>query len=509
MPSSRRNAAAARYALIVVACAALGACDGWGNSGGGSSGGGSSGGGSSSGQPPQFASSAEDFSTVENTPPAQVVATVTATDPEGATVSYSLAGADAAAFTIGANGDVRFSVPPDYDLPADLEQDNIYNIDVVASDGSQSTTKAIRIAVTNDREGLSVTRWTEGRTDWMADHPVAAFHFFNFGNGVTAMLAAERTGVLRMLLSVDDTGFSRTISAVDPARGIIAMTPDPNFASNGLFYVMFNSKADNIEVRRFPREFVYDTGTPEPTGSILSVPHQAYDNNIGGWLGFGPDGLLYVALPDAGGVGDVSGSSQDDNSRLGKVLRFNADFSTVTTIAKGLRNPSGGSFLGAVLVLGDQGEAQREEIDLIPLDGASVLNLGWPYKEGTATVRAGGPGGLVDPIIEYPHGPGARAGYRVVAGDVYFGPSNQLQGKYLFAERDFQGRGGFIFAVPANRLVPGQPTIQAREFENRTLDIFGAYAYVLNPAWFFRYSGRSYIVDETTQSQRGSIYRIN
>src|SRR5205807_2504251 len=74
----------------------------------------------------------------------------TATDPDTATLSYSLSGTDAALFSIdAANGQVRFLTAPDFEAPADADSNNTYQIVVGASDGTLSTTKNVDISVTD------------------------------------------------------------------------------------------------------------------------------------------------------------------------------------------------------------------------------------------------------------------------------------------------------------------------------------------------------------------------
>ena len=79
------------------------------------------------------------------------VATFSATDPEDAII-WSLAGADAAAFTITA-GVLSFRAAPDYEAPADTGMDNVYAVTVQVSDGKDAdgntdTTVDVSIPVT-------------------------------------------------------------------------------------------------------------------------------------------------------------------------------------------------------------------------------------------------------------------------------------------------------------------------------------------------------------------------
>ena len=74
-----------------------------------------------------------------------------ATDADGDTLVYSLSGTDAALFTIDANrGDVSFIAAPDFEMPGDADGDNVYDITVTASDGTNRTDHNVAITVTDD-----------------------------------------------------------------------------------------------------------------------------------------------------------------------------------------------------------------------------------------------------------------------------------------------------------------------------------------------------------------------
>jgi hypothetical protein len=80
------------------------------------------------------------------------VYTAIATDANaGSALTYSLSGTgtDDALFEIDDDtGEVSFKAPPNYEAPADAGSDNIYNITVTASDGVNTTEKAVAITVT-------------------------------------------------------------------------------------------------------------------------------------------------------------------------------------------------------------------------------------------------------------------------------------------------------------------------------------------------------------------------
>jgi len=77
------------------------------------------------------------------------VLTLAATDAEGATITYALAGgADQARFTLIGN-QLSFVAAPGFGNPQDAGANNIYDVRVSASDGTDSTSQDIAVTVTN------------------------------------------------------------------------------------------------------------------------------------------------------------------------------------------------------------------------------------------------------------------------------------------------------------------------------------------------------------------------
>ena len=86
--------------------------------------------------------------------------TVTAVDPEGATTTYSLSGGnDMALFDIDSStGELTFKEPPDYDAPNDNGTNNVYDVQVQASDTLTTATQDIAITIVNVNEAPSITQ---------------------------------------------------------------------------------------------------------------------------------------------------------------------------------------------------------------------------------------------------------------------------------------------------------------------------------------------------------------
>jgi Ca2+-binding RTX toxin-like protein len=95
------------------------------------------------------------------------VTTVTAHDPEGQPLSFAISGgADAARFAIDpATGALSFLTAPDFEAPSDADGDNVYDVEVTASDGVLTDTQAIAVGVSNMVDG--VTRVGSGWSNFL------------------------------------------------------------------------------------------------------------------------------------------------------------------------------------------------------------------------------------------------------------------------------------------------------------------------------------------------------
>ena len=105
------------------------------------------------------------------------VATYSITDPDGDGVMWSVAGTDAARFSINEEGALTFRSSPDYEAPNDANKDNAYEVTVRASDGNLSSTLDVEVTVTDVNESGAITGPTsvdypENSTDTVATYSI-------------------------------------------------------------------------------------------------------------------------------------------------------------------------------------------------------------------------------------------------------------------------------------------------------------------------------------------------
>ena len=72
--------------------------------------------------------------------------------PLASNVAWSVSGPDREVFSISRRGDLAFVAPPDYEHPGDDNADNVYEVDIVASDGVAAGYLPVRVTVTDLNE---------------------------------------------------------------------------------------------------------------------------------------------------------------------------------------------------------------------------------------------------------------------------------------------------------------------------------------------------------------------
>ena len=254
-------------------------------------------------------------------------------------------------------------------------------------------------------------------------------------------------------------------------QGLLGMAFDPNYATNGKFYLNFvvpgGAFGNGVtHISQFSVTTNPNIADPGSEKILLSFDHPQANHN-GGWVAFSPRANdannLYVATGDGGAGNDAGsghiepgGNAQSKATLLGKMLRIHVNSAAGTASippdnpfiglagarpeiwAYGLRNPFRNSFDRATgtFFIGDVGEDTREEIDVQKASNPrGGENYGWRVREGSiqnpAYPGVPTPPGAVNPIFDYPH----TVGQIVIGGYVYRGQQiPQLRGSYVFAD---------------------------------------------------------------------------
>jgi uncharacterized repeat protein (TIGR01451 family) len=205
--------------------------------------------------------------------------------------------------------------------------------------------------------------------------------------------------------------------------GLLGMTLDPNFASNGYIYISYTLSTTSATgvVQPYARlsRFTVVGDTINPSSEVVLYQGNQLQNlhHAGNDLKIGPDGKLWWSVGD--NVPAIS-NGQALNNIYGKILRFNLDgsvpndnpFVNVSGAVKGiyaygLRNPFRFTFLpNGQAMTENTGSSYWEDLDTIQAGG----NYGWPFYEGDCFSC-----GYINPAYAYGHYPVDSAASAIAA----------------------------------------------------------------------------------------------
>ena len=238
----------------------------------------------------------------------------------------------------------------------------------------------------------------------------------------------------------------RSLVTAGGEQGLLGLAFSPGYRGDRTFYVNYSRRSDGATVVARLRS--NGVRALPGTRSTLLVVRQPYANHNGGHLAFGPDGKLWVGLGDGGSGGDPEDRAQDPDTLLGKLFRLDVRRARPAPelVAVGLRNPWRYSFDRATgdLWIGDVGQGEIEEVNVLRRGTTGLVNFGWDVYEGTAPFedKPLGPGRLIQPIAEYAHGKGCS----VTGGHVYRGRAvPSLRGRYVYGDYC----SGTVWSLPA------------------------------------------------------------
>lgn len=338
-------------------------------------------------------------------------------------------------------------------------------------------------------------------------------------------------------------------------RGLLGIAFHPKFKENGKFYVAFSTHLDfqqdlgqmlwydhsNVVEEYTVSKSDPNTADPSTARRISSIAWPQFNHN-GHWIGFGPDGMLYISTGDGGyandwGIGHnvTDGNGQDLASLHGKMLRIDVDKRTgdkpygipddnpfakdrnamPEIWAYGLRNPWRCSFDtgSGALFCGDVQQNSYEEVSIV----GKGQNMGWRRMEATHCFDYTKPdnhpascdkNGLTLPILEYKNctaKPDGCMGISVTGGYVYQGANAAWKGKYIFGDwsKSFAEMDGQIFV--GTKGADGKWTMELAE----VVGMSGKLPYIL--AFAQDANGEVYALTSVTTGPNGSldtIYKI-
>ena len=303
-------------------------------------------------------------------------------------------------------------------------------------------------------------RWTQIAAEHFDSPIYMTFSPDNSGR----LFVVEQVGQVYIIKDgkIDETPFldisellsQRVYSGMYTEQGLLGLAFDPDFASNGVFYVSYNDVDMNSIIARY-RVLPDQPDRADPnSGVILLKFAQPYQDHKGGQITFGPDGYLYASFGDGGDPAIPNYRSQNPQSYLGKMLRLDVSDTDAPSYsippdnpyvgnptylpeiwALGLRNPWRFGFDSQTgdLYIGDVGQWLYEELDFQPASSHGGENYGWSSFEGFHTYLTDQAvlGDPTWPILEYAH----DLGQCIIGGYVYRGKAlPELSGKYIYGD---------------------------------------------------------------------------
>lgn len=276
-----------------------------------------------------------------------------------------------------------------------------------------------------------------------------------------------RDGSIVQFMDIDTRVAGNINSSTFFDGGLIGLVFDPEYQSNGFFYIHYIDNDKKGRISRFTR-LTPDSADVNSELNLIFLDMPVTVGHRGGWLGFSPiDGYLYATVGDGSNGADSEGLAQTFDDPFGSILRIDLDGNDSTNglygipdsnpfkdpamgppvpgmdelWAYGLRNPWRASFDRATgdLYIGDVGESRFEEVNVQPSTSIGGENYGWSCLEGDVPFITTGlcdplPQGLVGPVHAYellnePFGCSITGGY-VYRGAVI----PEIEGAYFFAD---------------------------------------------------------------------------
>ncbi|MCI4009921.1 PQQ-dependent sugar dehydrogenase [Brevibacterium sp. ZH18] len=231
------------------------------------------------------------------------------------------------------------------------------------------------------------------------------------------------------LVSERDSGRILEISPDDPSQARVVTTV-PGVATSGEGGLLglavhddvlfaYSTGAEDNRIQRFPlsgQAGAIESGAPD---TILDGIARARFHN-GGRLAFGPDGMLFATVGDAG----VPKAAQDPESLSGSILRITPEGEVPAdnpnpdspVYSYGHRNPQGLAWSeDGTMYASEFGQENWDELNIIEPGG----NYGWPDVEGVAADSASeSSADFIDPVAQWTPDEASPSGIAIANGAI-------------------------------------------------------------------------------------------
>ena len=187
------------------------------------------------------------------------VATYSVADAAGA-ITWSLFGYDSSAFSISSAGGLTFNTPPDHEVPADSNGDNVYQVTIHASDGTSTGALldvAINVTDVND-EPPAVASITSSAT-----HPTKE------GFTVTITFSDPVTGLTANEIEVTNGTGSNFAGA--GAIYTLEITPNAGIEDDVTVTVTAGAVVDGLNNGNLQASAAFSVDTKAPTVSRIAI----------------------------------------------------------------------------------------------------------------------------------------------------------------------------------------------------------------------------------------------
>ncbi|MBE0686036.1 MAG: PQQ-dependent sugar dehydrogenase, partial [Anaerolineaceae bacterium] len=230
--------------------------------------------------------------------------------------------------TACSDSEVTFTPPVvDFPTPTNVMVDTPDPTETFSEVETKETSQPVE-AITEEKPTSVTTFPDTSQYQWLEiasgfTKPLGMTSFFD-GNLLIYVL--EQNGVIRViengsLLNAPFLDIKNKVTSSASEQGLLGIALDPNFATNGIFFLNYSGRGGNTVIARFVANEDRKSADPDSEQNILTY-EQPYSNHNGGNLVFGPDGFLYIGLGDGGSGGDPEMRAQNPDTLLGKMLRI-------------------------------------------------------------------------------------------------------------------------------------------------------------------------------------------